>query len=483
MSAPSDRSGTVDMSRRQFLSTTVAGSAAMMLPTFIPKTFLFGTGMPPSRTINVAQIGCGRMGMEDLRGTMAHDLSRLVAVCDLDEKRMNLARGEVEQFYRAKGEQKIDVAAYRDYREVLARPDIDAVIVTPPDHWHAIIAVEAALAGKDIYVQKPITYDIAESIALRTAVRAKGRILQTGSQQRSSEPWNTFRMASEAVRNGRIGTLRTIRIGIGQDQPRGRRPLAEMAPPTFNFDRWLGPAPQQAYMEDRVHPQSGYGRPGWITTEDFGLGMITNWGAHHIDIAQWAMGMELSGPRTIEGSAAFMTDDVWTVHHTYHVEMVYPNGVRVILDQSFPNGLRFEGTDGWVFCARGAAQVTSSDPAATTGTNGPRALEASNPAILTAPYGVRDVRWPVSTNHYRNWLEAIASRTDPIAPVDQAVRSLQACAAAWIGMKLGRALTWDAASEQFVGDAQAAALCARAPRSATYDIGAVMKAAGLARGS
>jgi predicted dehydrogenase len=483
MTDASDRPAPAEPTRRQFLASTVAGSAAMMVPTFIPKTFLFGQQTPPSRTINVAQIGCGRMGMEDLRGTMAHDLSRLVAVCDLDEKRMNLARGEVEQFYRTKGEQKIDLAAYRDYREVLARPDIDAVIVTPPDHWHAIIAVEAALAGKDIYVQKPITYDIAESIALRTAVRARGRILQTGSQQRSSEPWNTFRMASEAVRNGRVGTLRTIHIGIGQDQPRGRRPLAEMVPATFDFDRWLGPAPQQPYMEERVHPQSGYGRPGWITTEDFGLGMITNWGAHHIDIAHWAMGMELSGPRSIEGSAAFMTNDVWTVHHTYHVEMVYPNGVRVILDQSFPNGLRFEGTDGWVFCARGAAQVTSSDPGAGTGANAPRALEASNPAILAAPYGLRDVRWPVSTNHYRNWLEAIASRTDPIAPVDQAVRSLQACAAAWIGMKLGRPLTWDATSEQFVGDAQAAALCARIPRSAKYDIAAVMKAAGLGRGS
>ncbi len=483
MTSDSDRArGTTEPTRRQFLSTTVAGSAALMMPTFIPKTFLFGAGTPPSRTINVAQIGCGRMGMEDLRGTMAHDLSRMVAVCDLDEKRVNLARREVEQFYRAKGEQQIEVMAYRDYREVLARPDIDAVIVTPPDHWHAIIAVEAALAGKDIYVQKPITYDIAESIALRTAVRAKGRILQTGSQQRSSEPWNTFRMASEAVRNGRIGTLRTIRIGIGQDQPRGRRPAAELVPATFNFDSWLGPAPQQSYMEERVHPQTGYGRPGWITTEDFGLGMITNWGAHHIDIAHWAMGMELSGPRTIEGSAAFMTDDVWTVHHTYHVEMVYPNGVRVILDQSFPNGLRFEGTDGWVFCARGAAQVTSSDPGAASQANGPRALDASHPAVLTAPYGARDVRWPVSTNHYRNWLEAIASRTDPIAPVDQAVRSLQACAAAWIGMKLGRPLTWDAASEQFVGDAQAAALCARTPRSAKYDIAAVMKAAGLGRG-
>lgn len=468
-----------DSSRRDFLKTTVAGSAALIMPTFIPRTYLFGGELPPSRVINVAQIGCGRMGMEDLRGTMAHDLARIVAVCDLDANRMNLARNEVDAFYRKKGEQKVDIGAYRDYREVLARPDIDAVIVTPPDHWHAIIAVEAAIAGKDIYVQKPITYDIAESIALRTAVRAKGRILQTGSQQRSSNPWTTFRVASEAVRNGRIGTLRTIRIGIGQDQPLGRRPSPQIVPATFNYDTWLGPAPEQPYMEERVHPQSGYGRPGWITTEDFGLGMITNWGAHHIDIAQWAMGMELSGPRTIEGSASFMRDDMWTVHHTYHVEMMYANGVRVILDQSFPNGLRFEGTDGWIFCARGAAQVTSSDPGAGAQANGPRALDASDPKVLTAPYGARDIRWPASENHYRNWLEAITSRKDPIAPVEQAVRSLQACAGAWIGMKLNRQLNWDPAKEQFVGDAAAQAMCSRKPRSARYDISAVMKSAGL----
>ncbi len=480
MSEPNTRNpGPAAPTRREFLSTAAAGSAALVMPMFIPRTYLFGGGHPPSRTINVAQIGCGRMGMEDLRGTMAHDLARMVAVCDLDTRRLGLARDEVERFYRAKGEQQVEVGAYRDYREVLARPDIDAVIVTPPDHWHAIIAVEAALAGKDIYVQKPITYDIAESMALRTAVRARGRILQTGSQQRSSRPWNTFRVASEAVRNGRIGTLRTVRIGIGQDQPLGRGPQPQAVPATFDYDTWLGPAPEQPYMEERVHPQQGYGRPGWITTEDFGLGMITNWGAHHIDIAQWAMGMELSGPRTIDGRASFMRDDMWTVHHTYHVEMLYANGVRVILDQSFPNGIRFEGTDGWVFCARGAAQVTASDPGAAAQGTGSRALDASDPAVLRTPFTARDIRWPASDDHYRNWLEAIGTRTDPIAPVDQAVRSLQTCAGAWIGMKLARQLTWDPAMEQFVGDAEATAFCARRPRSAQYDIAAVMRAAGL----
>ena len=470
-----------DSSRRDFLKKSAVGTAAIFAPTFIPRTYLFGKGIPPSRRINVAQIGCGRMGMEDLRGTMAHDLCRMVAVCDLDSKRLGAARGEVEQFYKGKGEQNVEVKAYRDYHEILANRDIDAVLVTPPDHWHAIIAIQAALAGKDIYVQKPITYDIAESIALRTAVRAKGRILQTGSQQRSSKPWNTFRIASEAVRNGRIGQLHTIKIGIGQDQPKGKAPAAQPVPPTFDYETWLGPAPEQSYMEERVHPQNDYGRPGWITTEDFGLGMITNWGAHHMDIAQWAMGggMELSGPSTVQGHAEFMKHDVWTVHHTYHVEMMYANGVQLVLDQSFPNGIRFEGTDGWVFCARGAGQVTSSDPNAAAPGDGKASLDASSMSILSAPYSARDIRWPESDNHYRNWLEAIESRKDPIAPVDQGVRSLQACATAWISMKLDRKLTWDAKREQFVNDAEANALCARKPRSSKYDVVRIMKGAKL----
>jgi predicted dehydrogenase len=450
-----------------------------MLPAFLPRTYLFGAQTPPSRRINVAQIGCGRMGSDDMKGTMAHELCRMVAVCDLDAKRLEAARNTVEQFYKGKGESRVDVGAYRNYHELLARPDIDAVIVSAPDHWHALIAVQAVLAGKDVYVQKPVTYDIAEAIALRTAVRARKRILQTGSQQRSAKPWDTFRIATEAVRNGRIGQIKVVKVGIGQDQPKGVPPKAQTVPATFDYPTWLGPAPEQSYMEDRVHPQAGYGRPGWITTEDFGLGMITNWGAHHMDIAHWGMGMELGGPSTIEARADFMTGDVWTVHHTYHVEMAYPNGVQLIMDQAFPNGIRFEGTEGWVFCARGAAQVTSSDPGAGAQRDGRASLDASDVKILTAPYGPNAKRWPVSTDHYLNWLEAVAARRDPIAPVDEAARSLEACATAWIGMKLRRKLTWDVAKEMFIGDAQANAMRSRKPRASAYDIARIMKAAGL----
>jgi predicted dehydrogenase len=467
--------------RRAFIRSSLLGTAGGLLaPAVIPRTYLFGAETPPSRKIYVAQVGCGRMGIEDMQGTMRHDLCRLVAVCDLDAKRLAAARTLVEEHYKSRGESAVNVAAYRDHRELLARAHVDAVIVTPPDHWHALVAVEAVLAGKDVYVQKPLTYDITEAIALRTAVRARKRILQTGSQQRSSRPWDTFRIASEAARNGRLGRIHTVRVGIGRDKPLGRAPSPQPVPPNLDYETWLGPAPQQPYMEERVHPQDGLGRPGWITTEDFGLGMITNWGAHHVDIAHWGIGMEASGPTSVEANAAFMTGDVWTVHDTYHVEMRYPNGVRLVMDDGYPNGIRFEGTDGWVFCARGAASVTRSDPgAAAQADPKSRALDASDPRLLTdARPG--DTRWPASDDHYLDWLQAIAARRDPIAPVDQAARSLEACAVAWIAMKLGRKLTWDPKQEQFVDDPEANALRSRTPRAAAYDLAAVMRRAGLA---
>jgi predicted dehydrogenase len=206
--------------------------------------------------------------------------------------------------------------------------------------------------------------------------------------------------------------------------------------------------------------------------------MITNWGAHHMDIAQWALGMELSGPLTVEAKADFMKDDVWTVHTTYHAEMMYPGDIRLILDNSFTNGIQFDGTEGTVFCARGSARVTASDPvSANESKKGP--LWASNDKILYPRVGKEGKVWMPSADHYRNWLESIISRKDPIAPVDQSSRSLEACAIAWIGMKLNRKLTWDAKKEMFVGDNEANGMLSRKSRKAEYDVALLMKKAGL----
>ena len=232
-------------------------------------------------------------------------------------------------------------------------------------------------------------------------------------------------------------------------------------------------------MEFRVHPQDSIdGRPGWITTEDFGLGMITNWGAHHMDITQWALGMELSGPMSVEATAEYMKDDVWTVHTTYHAEMIYPGDIKVILDNKFPNGIEFQGSEGTVFCARGSERVTKSDPISDADSKR-SPLRASNDKILYPRVGPEGKIWMPSADHYRNWLESIASRKEPIAPVEQSSRSLEACAVAWIGMKLGRKLNWDAKKEQFTNDKEANAMMSRKARKSEYDLALIMKKAGL----
>jgi hypothetical protein len=251
-------------------------------------------------------------------------------------------------------------------------------------------------------------------------------------------------------------------------------------PENLDYERWLGSAPEQPYMELRVHPQNALeDRPGWITTEDFGLGMITNWGAHHVDISQWAMGQELGGPLTIEARAKFMTSDAWTVHTSYHVEMLYPKNVRLILDNEFENGIRFEGDEGWIFCKRGEEEAAASEASSPSNRAAMLPLRASDKKILS-PLDGNAMRWMPSKSHHGNWLESIAANRQPIAPIQQSARSLEACAAAWIGMKLKRKLTWDAATESFVGDDAANALRSRKARKPEYDFELVLKKAGIA---
>lgn len=460
--------------RRHFLKSALGGTAVIAMPGIFTGS-LFAADSPNKR-IQVVQIGCGRMGTEDMNGVMKANIGRVIGVCDLDSVRLGLAKKKVEEFYKKKGEASVTVKTYANHLDVLADPEVDAVVVSVPDHWHGLVATAAALAGKHIYCQKPLTYNIAESIILRTAVQSKKVILQTGSQQRSEMPFPSFRKASEVVRNGRLGKLKTVKIGVGLDKVKGQGPAAMPVPANLNYDLWLGPAPQQDYMETRCHSQKDVGaRPGWITTEDFGLGMITNWGAHHMDIAQWALGQELGGPSKINAKADFMRNDVWTVHSTYHIEMEYPEGVQVILDNTFENGIHFEGEEGWVFCARGSGKVTSSDGDAGGEKKRDNSLRASKDSLLAPLTGSEDKRWEKSPNHYKNWLESIVAGTQPIAPVDQAAKSVQACSAAWIAMKLGRPLVWDVKKEAFVNDDEANALRTRKARRAEFDIDALVK--------
>lgn len=444
-------------SRRKFIKNAAILSVA---PYIVPSS-VFGKNAPSNR-INIGAIGTGRISrIHDLPGVWRHDFAQVMAVCDLDAKRAEEGKKLVNDYYTKKNGTPHDgVKVYKDHRELLNNKDIDAVLISTPDHTHAMIGVAAAKAGKHIYMQKPASLTIAEGRKISDVIQQTKVKFQIGSQQRSSEQ---FRYGAELVRNGRIGQLKKVYVGLPGDPPGGNK--QEMpVPANFNYDMWLASTPEVYYTEDRVHPQSGYGRPGWLRCEQFGAGMITGWGAHHIDSAHWGMGMERSGPVEIWGKAEFPKEGLWDVHGIFTTHALYNNGVEMIVSNELPNGIKFEGTDGWVFVSRGDYQVTSSDPGA-KGTQAKK-IDASDPKLLTSVIGANEFHLPVSTNHHGNWLESIRDNKEPIAPVEEAHRSCSACLLHHIAMKLNRKVYWDPAKEQFKNDAEANKMVSRPQRKA-----------------
>ena len=306
-----------ESSRRRFLKTAAVVSTAVTgFPSIVPATVL--GAQAPSNQITIGAIGVGRISRgHDLPGLWKFPQARIMAVCDLDARRVDDAKVLVNgQYTKSSGKPYDGVTGYADYRELLANRDIDAVVISTPDHWHAAIAIAAARAGKDIYLQKPASLTIAEGRALSDAVHRTGVIFQIGSQQRSQPQ---FHRACELVRNGRVGQLKTIQVGLPGD-PSGPDEPEMPVPPHFNYDMWLGSTPRVYYTEKRVHPQVGYDRPGWLRCEQFGAGMITGWGAHHIDTAHWGMGAEFTGPVEISGKAEFPKSGLWNVHGPFRTE-------------------------------------------------------------------------------------------------------------------------------------------------------------------
>jgi len=298
--------GTYSPTRRRFLKGSIAGACVAGFPTIVPRT-VFGA-MAPSNRINIGAIGVGRIsrvhdmpGVIQFTGTPGRD-NRILAVCDLSEKRVTEGRQFVDQAYTKKlGKPYTGTKGYADYRELLANKEIDAVLISTPDHQHARLAVAAVAAGKDVYLQKPASLTIREGRIMADRVKASKQILQVGSQQRS---WKQFARAAELVRNGRIGTVQRVEVGLPGD-PAGGNPQPMPVPPGFNYDAWLGSTPEVPYTVDRVMPTEGFDRPGWLRLEQFGAGMITGWGAHHVDTAHWGMGTELTGPVELEAMATF----------------------------------------------------------------------------------------------------------------------------------------------------------------------------------
>jgi myo-inositol 2-dehydrogenase / D-chiro-inositol 1-dehydrogenase len=448
------------MKRRNFINQTVLGAAGIIgFPTIVPST-VFGKNAP-SNKINIGQIGCGRIGREhDLPGTLQHDIAHLVAVCDLDSNRLKDAKILVDEYYKKKTGQDnyVNAKMYDNYHEMLANKEIDAVIISTPDHWHSQPAIEAALAGKDVYLQKPTSLTIEEGRQLSNIVQKKGIILQVGTQQRSSPQ---FRIAAELVRNGRIGKLHTVRIGLPGD-PSGPVAAPMPVPKNLNYDMWLGSTPNTPYTEIGVHPQVGYSRPGWLRLEQFGAGMITGWGQHHFDSAAWGMDTELTGPISVQSVAEFPKSGLWNVHGDFMVKAEYENGITMLTSGGYPNGIRYEGTDGWIFVSRGDYTASASDPVAKAKSN--KALDASNPNILTSEIKENEIHLYKSDEHHGNWLDCIQSRKAPISPVEIGHRACSVCLISHIAMKLNRKLTWNPKIEKFVNDVEANSMLKRTQR-------------------
>jgi predicted dehydrogenase len=407
-------------------------------PTTVPAAAVGGgKEIPPSDRLTVGFIGIGNMGTNHLTNFFLNAKEvQLVAMCDVREEVRNRACQKVEERYAERFEQGSYNACqpYLDYKEMLARPDLDAVLIAAPEHWHGLLVFEACRAGKDIYCEKPLSHTIREAREMVNHVRRYNRILQTGSQQRSSD---NFRFACELVRNQRIGRLKTVYVNVGGTSSHVVLP-EEPIPKGLDWERWLGPAPWTPYNAERA---SGSYTGGWRMIRDYSGGMMTDWGAHHFDIAQWALGMDESGPVGVNPP----DKDHPVLTYTY------PNGVRM-LHMNGPgadktktphgrkvNGVLFEGERGWVEVNRGYLRTH------------PETVMRES----TLPSEVRLYR---SRQHQVDWINAIKTRRPPICDVEVGARSITVCHLGNIAYWLNRPIKWDPAKEQIVGDEAASRL-------------------------
>ena len=449
------------MKRRNFITKVSATSAITFLAPSILPSGVYGKTKANNK-INIGQIGCGRIARShDMPGVMQYDNARLIAVCDVDINRMKDAKKLVEDYYNNKtgSNNVVDVKMYEDYKELLLNKDIDAVVISTPDHWHAQPAIEAALAGKDIYLQKPTSLTVEEGRVLSDVIQKKATILQVGTQQRSMPQ---FRIAAELVRNGRIGKLHTVKIGLPGD-PSGPEAFKMEVPSNLNYDMWLGQTPLMDYTEIGVHPKEGYSRPGWLRIEQFGAGMISGWGQHHYDSAAWGMDTELTGPVSVQAVAEFPKSGLWNVHGDFMSRAEYENGITMYTSSGgYTNGIKYIGSDGWIFVSRGSYTASASDPVAANKSS--KALDASDPKILSSVIGPNEIQLYKSDEQHGNWLDCIESKKPPISTVEIGHRACSVCLITHISMKLNRKLNWNPKTEKFINDDEANSMLTRSQR-------------------
>jgi len=422
------------VSRRDFLKGAAAAVAA---PCVLTSTAL-GAGARPaaSERIVMGAIGVGGRGTANMNTFLGSPEVQMVAVCDVFEDRRRRAKDAVDKRYG-----NADCAAYKDFRDLVTRPDIDAVCISTPDHWHVLQALESVRAGKDVYCEKPLGLSIEQVKALRAAVRRYGRVFQFGTQERSS---GSTRQAAEIVLNGWVGKVHTIKVGtrFGRSSP-NYPPMP--VPDGLDYDLWLGPAPWAPYTANRVSNSH------WQHISDYTLGWISGCGIHTIDMANWGNGTDRTGPVEVEGTGEFPRDGLCDCALAWNVDLRFANGVTMNFTDGNQNplGVRFEGPDGWVFVKEQHLGGT---------------VDAEPKSLLRRPAGPDEIRLPVSNNHHQNFLDCVKLRKDPVAPIEVAVRSDTLCHLSDIAMRLCRKLAWDPVKEDFVGDAEASRMLSRPMR-------------------
>ncbi len=419
------------------ISTAAVGTAC--LPSIVPAKVLGRTGATaPSDRIVMAGIGFGMMGIPNMRSFLGKNEVQWVAVCDVDENNLIQARDIVNEKYG-----NTDCAVYRDFRELYQRKDIDAVSIALPDHWHAIPAIAAAHAGFDIYAEKPLSHDLLEGRAMCTTVKRYNRIWQTGSWQRSVA---NFHRACELVRNGRIGKIIRVEVGLPSGHTDFGRTAGqetiELPPPSLDYNFWIGPAPYAPYCPARVHKN-------WRWNLDLGGGQLMDWVGHHVDIAHWGLDFDTTGPVEIEGYGEFPRRGIWNSPTRYHLKARYADGTPMIIaggHREIRGGTKWIGESGWVWVNRGG-------------------LEANPPPILNEYIGPDETRLYKSRDHYQNFLDCVKSRKLTITPIEVAHRSASVGHLGVIAMELGRKIRFNPETETIIDDPEATRLLGRSYRS------------------
>ena len=424
-----------NINRRDFIRAAAGTAAAIAgLPCVVPSSVFGAQGQtPPSERITLGFIACGKQSQHLMRSFLGSPGTQVVAACDVDKLKLERSsKGIVEKHYAEKNDGSYKgCATYGDFRALLARNDIDAVVISTPDHWHAVTVIESCRAGKDIYCEKPLCQTIEEARAMVNAVRLYNRVFQTGSMQRSSYE---FRLACELVRNGYIGDIQHVTVGVG-GPPEDKLLEAQPVPDYLDWDMWVGPAMWRPYNNDLAPHISFDGFPNWRYHSYYGGGGMTDWGAHHFDIAQWALGMDGSGPVEI-----YPPDGKDFKVLTYR----YANGIPMTRDNA--NGVLFEGTKGKVEVNRGY-------------------LKTWPDTLKDQKIGPEQINLYNSPNHYTDWLDAIRKRTKPICDIEIGASSVTVCHLGNIAYKLQRPLKWDPKREVFIGDEEANRLLSRSMRS------------------